>query len=105
LEALARGSTRATKLSADIARRIWLNAQDARRGLVAFAARLTPVVQEGTDRVATLPAHVSTIRNRLASRLAAMLNTYRAAFPRLTRRLFEEIAVLRSELTRRLRGG
>jgi branched-chain amino acid transport system permease protein len=104
-EALVRGSTLATKLSADIDRRVSLSAQDARRGLFALAAWLTPIIQEGTERVATLSAHVYTIRNRLSLWLASMRHTYREAFPRVSRRLFGEIAGLRSELTRRLRGG
>jgi branched-chain amino acid transport system permease protein len=104
-EAFARGSALASKLSADIVRRVSLSAQDARRGLAALAVRLTPIIQEGTDHVATLSAHVYTIRNRLSLWLAPMLHSYREAFPRLTRRLVGEIAGLRSELTRRLRGG
>jgi hypothetical protein len=103
-ESFARGSTLATQLSADIVRRVSLSAQDARRGLVAFAARLAPLIQETTERVARVAAYAYATRNRLASWLSPMLHTYREALPRVTRRLVGEIAGLRSELTRRLRG-
>jgi branched-chain amino acid transport system permease protein len=104
-EAHARVSMLATKLGAAVVRRVFLIAQDARRGLVALAARLTPIILEGTERTASLSAHAYTVGNRLSLWLAPMLHTYREAFPRLTRRMIGEIAVLRSELTRRLRGG
>jgi branched-chain amino acid transport system permease protein len=104
-EAYVRVSMLATKLSADVVRRVSLGAQDARRGLVALAARLTPIIREGTERTATLSAHACTVGHRLSLWLAPMLHTYREAFLRLTRRMIGEIAGLRSELTRRLRGG
>jgi branched-chain amino acid transport system permease protein len=104
-EAYARGSLLASKLSADVLRRVSLSVQDTRRGLAALAAQLTPIIREGTERTATLSAHAYTVGNRLSLRLAPMLHTYREAFPRLTRRMIGEIAGLRSELTRRLRGG
>jgi branched-chain amino acid transport system permease protein len=104
-EAHARGSKLATKLSGDVVRRVSLSAQDTWRGAVALAARLTPIIREVTERAATLSAHAYTVGSRLSLRLAPMLHTYREAFPRLTRRLIGEIAGLRSELARRLRGG
>jgi hypothetical protein len=93
----------AATLSADVVRRVSLSALDTRRGLVALAARLTPIIR--TEGAAALSAHAHRIGNRLSLWLAAMLQTFREAFPRLTRRLVGEIAGLSSELTRRLRGG
>jgi branched-chain amino acid transport system permease protein len=104
-EAFGRGSTLATKRSADIVRRVFLSAQDARRNLVALVSRLMPIIQEGTERVAMVSALVHAIRHRLSLWLVAMRPTYLEAFSRLSRRLVGEIAGLRSELTRRLRGG
>jgi branched-chain amino acid transport system permease protein len=105
-EAFARGSTPAAKLSADLARRVLLRARETRRGLVALAARFEPIIQNGTERAAaTLAARSYAIRNRLSSRLAPRVHTYCEAVTRLTRRLAGEIAGIRSELTRRLRGG
>jgi branched-chain amino acid transport system permease protein len=102
-EVCARGSMLAATLSADVVRRVSLSALDTRRGLVALAARLTPIIR--TEGAAALSAHAHRIGNRLSLWLAAMLQTFREAFPRLTRRLVGEIAGLSSELTRRLRGG
>jgi branched-chain amino acid transport system permease protein len=104
-KACVRVSMLATKLSADVVRRVSLLAQDARRGLVALAARLTPIIREGTERTATLSAHACTVGHRLSLWLEPMLHAYREAFPRLARRIIGEIAGLRSELTRRFRGG
>jgi branched-chain amino acid transport system permease protein len=104
-EAVARGSAFATKLREDIARRLLLGAQKARHGLVKIVAQLEPMIQPTTAQIAALAWRVHASIERLAAGWALAQQAYREAVGRLARRLTGEVAGLRSQLTRRLRGG